>query len=234
MPFVFVHAGVVEGGLTSRLEISIPMVASDHEIEHIAPHIHAAASEEARRLEYAVPYHIATSLEVPRACVRADAIAREYDISSVTIDTDSLTGLMFGFDKHDCQKFLSPYLRKNILAGDPFECIDQRGVGSLMELALHKIRHSGADGSSGIVGSLFQSSEQHKNVAKREKGKILVGVCGEHGGNPNSVAYFNRQKVDFICVPPGKISACLISAAKAAVKESKARERAATVSWVPN
>ena len=214
--------GVVQGGLSSRLEISIPTVASDHEIEQIAPIIKAAAEEVIRDADCTVCYHIAASLEVPRSCMRADAIAHEYCTSSVTIDTDHLTWLMYGCDKHDCAMFLPTYKRLNIFPSDPFQTIDQRGVGSIMEVATTKVQagRRGEEGRMGLAG-LFQSTSPAVAAAKRDRGAVKVGVCGLHCRDPASVAYFSGQlKVDFIAPPAESVNVALILAAKAAIRES--------------
>lgn len=213
--------GLTPSGFTGRLEISIPTIASDHEIEQVAPVIKKAAELVMREEDYSVNYSVAASLEVPRSCMRADAIAQESDICSVTLDTDSLTGLVYGCDRHDCAKFLSTYKRLHIFPSDPFLTLDQRGVGSIMEIAASKVHTVEVDRSgAGLVG-LFRASSPVTAASKRNKGEVRIGVCGVHCSDPSSVAFFSRQlKMDFMAAPAANVNVSLVLAAKAAIKEA--------------
>mgnify|MGYP003387638313 CR=1 FL=1 len=101
-----------------------------------------------------------------------------------------------------------------IYTGNPFETIDKRGVGSIMELALHKIR------SSTGTGEKSSNRAYHTAGGRYERGELHMGVCGKHAGDPASIHYFNHLKMNFVSVPPKKLSVALLSAAKANVKES--------------
>ena len=107
----------ISGSAGCSLTLSIPLICSDHELELISPEIHSAAAQVMREQGYSVPYTLCSSMDTPRCCMRADAIAGEGDAGAVLFDTDSLTAYVYGFNSADCDQFLGTYIRKHILSG---------------------------------------------------------------------------------------------------------------------
>lgn len=188
------------GHTLGKIEILFPLVVSDNEIECIAPILKDAAEMVMHERGMKLEYHIGVSLEGPRCCIKADSIVKECAIDFVTFNTNRLTQLIYGFSEVDTGRFLNTYMNKHILATNPFKSIDRRGVGAMMELGINKIR----DASS----------------VHNKKPKLKIGICGEQGADPYSVAYYNGLKVNNISVPPTKISVAKISAAQAYIKEN--------------
>jgi pyruvate,orthophosphate dikinase len=137
-----------------------------------------------------VPYTIGTMIELPRACVTADEIARQADFFS--FGTNDLTQTVFGLSRDDAGKFLHFYLEKNILEDDPFVTIDIKGVGALMREAVEK--------------------------ARKEKPKLKIGICGEHGGEPRSVEFCHQIGLDYVSCSPFRVPIARLAAAQAALK----------------
>jgi pyruvate,orthophosphate dikinase len=128
-------------------------------------------------------------IEVPRGALTADKIAEE--ASFFSFGTNDLTQMTFGFSRDDSDKFLRPYVDQKILPGDPFESIDQEGVGLLMEMAIEK--------------------------AKRVRPDIKLGICGEHGGEPESVKYCHKIGLDYVSCSPFRVPIARLAAAQAAL-----------------
>lgn len=122
-------------GVAVKLKLMIPLVSTDHEVEEIAPVIRAAAAALFEARGKSVPFDMGCMIEVPRACLRADAIVEEGDISFVSFGTNDLTQMVYGFSRDDSERFLPYYIQKRLVRDDPFACLDVRGVGSLMTLA---------------------------------------------------------------------------------------------------
>jgi len=139
-------------------------------------------------------YMVGTMIEVPRAAVTAAAIAREAEFFS--FGTNDLTQMAFGFSRDDAGKFLPEYVEKKILPSDPFVSIDQDGVGALMELA--------AKGG------------------RKQRPKLKLGICGEHGGDPASVEFCHRIGLDYVSCSPFRVPIAKLAAAQAAVRGSAA------------
>lgn len=110
-------------GITCQIQIMIPLVCTDHEIECIAPVIKSAAQSVCERVGFAIDYKIGVMLEVPRALIRADSIVKEGDIEFVSIGTNDLTQFVYGFSRDDCNRFLPAYIEKHIFANNPFRTI---------------------------------------------------------------------------------------------------------------
>lgn len=136
-------------------EIMIPLVCSDFENEIVSATCNAAAERVFTQSGQAVNYKIGCMLEVPRALLRAETIAKDENIRFVSFGSNDLTQLIYGFSRDDTSRFLKTYLEKHILAHDPFVTIDRRGVGVLIEMATKKIKSSNP--------------------------KARIGICGEHG-----------------------------------------------------
>ena len=137
-----------------------------------------------------VDYKVGTMIELPRAALTADQIAVEADFFS--FGTNDLTQTTFGLSRDDAGAFLPNYLEGGILPEDPFVSVDQEGVGALIELAIQKGR----------------------SVNK----KLHLGVCGEHGGDPNSIEFFNAMGLDYVSCSPFRVPTALLSAAQVAIR----------------
>ena len=169
------------------VEIMHPLVGLGEELRRLRELTVRTASDEGE-LEYLV----GTMIELPRACVRADEIAEHADFFS--FGTNDLTQTALGLSRDDAGRFLSHYLETGILERDPFETIDQDGVGDLMELAVERGRRTRAD--------------------------LKLGICGEHGGEPKSVAFCHRLGLDYVSCSPFRVPLARLAAAQAALAEA--------------
>ena len=143
-----------------------------------------------------VEYHIGTMIEVPRGAMTADEIAEYAEFFS--FGTNDLTQTVFGISRDDA-KFLPAYVANKIWEHDPFARLDQKGVGGLMEIAVHKGRSVRPD--------------------------IKIGICGEHGGDPSSVEFCHRIGLDYVSCSPYRIPVATLAAARAAIKEKLSMEK---------
>ena len=135
-------------------------------------------------------YHVGTMIEIPRACLLADQIAEHADFFS--FGTNDLTQMGFGYSRDDAGKFLPVYLDQGVLEKDPFQTLDQEGVGQLVEIGAKKGRSA--------------------------KTKLGLGVCGEHGGDPASVIFFHKAGLDYVSCSPYRVPIARLAAAQAQVK----------------
>ncbi|MDQ3067624.1 MAG: pyruvate, phosphate dikinase, partial [Actinomycetota bacterium] len=174
------------GGQPPLVEIMIPLVGFGEELRRLRELTVRVAAEEGE-LEYLV----GTMIELPRACVRADEIAEHADFFS--FGTNDLTQTALGLSRDDAGRFLSHYLETGILERDPFETIDQAGVGDLMEIAVER--------------------------GRRIRPEIKLGICGEHGGEPKSVAFCQRLGLDYVSCSPYRVPLARLAAAQAALAE---------------
>jgi pyruvate,orthophosphate dikinase len=175
-------------GNTPLVEIMHPLVGFGEELRRLRAMTVATASEE-REIEY----QIGTMIELPRACVRADEIAEHADFFS--FGTNDLTQTALGFSRDDAEgKFLTRYLEDGVLERNPFETIDQGGVGDLMRIAV----------------------ERGRSV----KDDLKMGICGEHGGEPQSVAFCHELGLEYVSCSPYRVPLARLAAAQAALKES--------------
>jgi pyruvate, orthophosphate dikinase len=183
-------AGAVEGrtGDAPLVEIMHPLVGFAEELKRLRELTVRTAEEEGDGA-----YLCGTMIELPRACVRADEIAEHADFFS--FGTNDLTQTTLGFSRDDAEgKFLTHYLDDGILRQNPFETLDQSGVGELMELAVER--------------------------ARSVKAELKMGICGEHGGDPASVAFCHRLGLDYVSCSPYRVPLARLAAAQAALAES--------------
>jgi len=138
-------------------------------------------------------YKVGTMIEIPRACVTADEIAAEAEFFS--FGTNDLTQMTFGFSRDDANKFLPEYIEKGILEKDPFATIDIKGVGRLIKMGLEK--------------------------GRKTKENLKIGICGEHGGDPDSVEFCHMIGMDYVSCSPYRIPIARLAAAHAAIKGDK-------------
>jgi pyruvate,orthophosphate dikinase len=173
-------------------EIMIPLVGTAEEFVNQKKIVESVAKQVQKETGTRFPYLIGTMIEIPRACLVADRIAREAEFFS--FGTNDLTQTTFGFSRDDIGSFLPGYLEKGILPEDPFQSLDVEGVGSLVETGVRKGRTS--------------------------RPKLKVGVCGEHGGDPKSIAFFHRAGLDYVSCSPFRVPIARLSAAQAAIGQS--------------
>jgi pyruvate,orthophosphate dikinase len=175
-------------GNAPLVEIMHPLVAFEEELRRLRELTIRVAGEEGD-----LDYHVGTMIELPRACVRADEIARHADFFS--FGTNDLTQTALGFSRDDAEgKFLTSYLEDDVLERNPFEVLDEDGVGDLMRIAVER--------------------------GRGEKEKIKLGICGEHGGEPRSVAFCHRIGLDYVSCSPYRVPLARLAAAQAALVES--------------
>ncbi|MEK6777780.1 MAG: pyruvate, phosphate dikinase [bacterium] len=169
-------------------EVMIPLVGSRTELAHQREIVERVA-EEVKREKGKFPYTIGTMIEVPRACLVADKIAEVAEFFS--FGTNDLSQTTFGFSRDDIGSFLPEYLEKKIIPDDPFQSLDQEGVGQLMAMAVKKGRST------------------RKN--------LKIGICGEHGGDPRSVEFCHRIGLDYVSCSPFRVPIARLAAAHAAL-----------------
>jgi pyruvate,orthophosphate dikinase len=177
-------------------EIMIPLVGTVDELTILKKRAIAIAEECMKKAGVKVEYQIGTMIELPRACLVADKIAEEAEFFS--FGTNDLTQMTFGFSRDDIKGFMPTYLREKILPVDPFQSIDVNGVGQLMEMGVQKGRAS--------------RSAKHNQHLK-------VGICGEHGGDPDSVHFCHKIGMDYVSCSPFRVPIARLAAAQAALGE---------------
>jgi pyruvate,orthophosphate dikinase len=168
----------------------IPLVGHVNEFKNQAAIVHRVAAEVMKEKKIKFDYLVGTMIELPRAAVTADQIAAEAQFFS--FGTNDLTQTTFGFSRDDIGTFLPEYLDKKLLPQDPFQAIDQEGVGMLVRMACEKGRGARAD--------------------------IKLGICGEHGGDPSSVEFFHRTGLNYVSCSPFRVPIARLAAAQAALQ----------------
>lgn len=177
-------------GLNPLVEIMIPIVLSEKELAQLAADIEQIAEQFG--LERGMHFKIGTMIELPRACLVADKIAKHADFCS--FGTNDLTQTVFGISRDDAASYLPKYLESKIFNKDPFVEIDRDSVGILVNMAVQKIKETSP--------------------------AVKIGICGEHGGNPNSIKFFNDAGLDYVSCSPFRIPVAIIAAAKAALSRN--------------
>ena len=185
-------AQVVKAGKRVIPEIMIPLVGDPEELRRQRAEVESVATEVMKRLNVSVPYTIGTMIEVPRAAVLADEIAAFADFFS--FGTNDLTQMTFGYSRDDSGRFLPEYVESGILRQDPFVSIDTRGVGTLLQRAAF--------------------------AGRRAKPGLKIGICGEHGGDPASIAFFEVVGLDYVSCSPFRIPLARLAAARAALRRA--------------
>ena len=174
-------------------EIMIPLVGEVKELKFVKKVVVETADAEIAAAGADLKYEVGTMIEIPRACITADEIAKEADF--FCFGTNDLTQMTYGFSRDDAGKFLTAYYDCKIFENDPFAKLDQSGVGSLMEMAVAKGKASG------------------KN--------LHYGICGEHGGDPVSVEFCHKIGLDYVSCSPFRVPIARLAAAQAAIAEMK-------------
>lgn len=180
-------------GVETHPEIMVPLVGVVEEFKQQACVIRETAETLFKEQGDRIDYHVGTMIEVPRAALTADEIAKEADFFS--FGTNDLTQMTFGYSRDDVNTFLPIYLDKKILKVDPFQQLDQRGVGQLVQMGAEK--------------------------GRSVKPTIKLGICGEHGGDPSSVAFCHRVGLNYVSCSPFRVPIARLAAARAAVEDKK-------------
>jgi pyruvate,orthophosphate dikinase len=184
---------IAKQGKVVKPEIMVPLVSTIEELTYLKAYIKETADQLIAESGIELDYKIGTMVETPRAALTADEIGAEAEF--ISFGTNDLTQMTFGFSRDDAGKFLKEYKEKKILPSDPFAAVDQTGVGKLVELA----------------------TKQAQAVNK----DIIVGVCGEHGGEPTSIDFFHRAGLDYVSCSPFRIPVAIIAAAQAELRNRK-------------
>ena len=171
-------------------EIMIPLVGDVKELKYVKDFVVKTADAVIADAGIDLKYQVGTMIEIPRAALTADEIAKEADF--FCFGTNDLTQMTFGFSRDDAGKFLNAYYDTKIFENDPFAKLDQHGVGKLMELTL--------------------------KLGKPVNPKLHVGICGEHGGDPSSVEFCNKIGLDYVSCSPFRVPIARLAAAQAAIK----------------
>ncbi|KAK7363658.1 hypothetical protein VNO77_05808 [Canavalia gladiata] len=176
-------------GVTVLPEIMVPLIGTPQELRHQVSLIRNVADKVLSEMGSSLSYKVGTMIEVPRAALIADEIAKEAEFFS--FGTNDLTQMTFGYSRDDVGKFLPIYLSSGILQYDPFEVLDQKGVGQLIKICTEKGRAA--------------------------RSNLKVGICGEHGGEPSSVAFFAQIGLDYVSCSPFRVPIARLAAAQVAV-----------------
>jgi pyruvate,orthophosphate dikinase len=179
-------------GINVHPEIMIPLVGVDKELENQVKIVHEAAERIMAERNVKFEYLVGTMIEVPRAALTADEIAKVADFFS--FGTNDLTQLTMGLSRDDSGKFLNTYVEMEYYTADPFESIDRTGVGALIRMAVNK--------------------------GRSVKPKLKIGICGEHGGDPDSVEFCHTAGLDYVSCSPFRVPIARLAAARAAINDN--------------
>ncbi len=178
---------------TVKPEIMIPLVGEVKELKYVKDVVVATADEELKAAGVEMAYKVGTMIEIPRAALTADEIAREAEFFS--FGTNDLTQMTFGFSRDDAGKFLGAYYDKKIYENDPFARLDQVGVGKLVQMAA--------------------------TLGRQTRPDLHLGICGEHGGDPSSVEFCHKVGLDYVSCSPFRVPIARLAAAQAAIKSGE-------------
>jgi len=193
---------VTARGVKAIPEVMVPLVAAVTELKHQADIVRRVAAEVFAKAKREVPYLVGTMIELPRAALTADEIAEVAEFFSY--GTNDLTQTVFGLSRDDAGRFLPAYVEQGLLPADPFQVLDQRGVGKLVRLGIE--------------------------LGRSKRRDLKVGICGEHGGEPSSVMFCHEVGMNYVSCSPFRVPIARLAAAQAVLKESGVEDRtAATV-----
>jgi pyruvate,orthophosphate dikinase len=175
-------------------EIMIPLVGDVKEFKYVKDVVTAVADRIIAETGADLKYMVGTMIEIPRAALTADEIAQEAEFFS--FGTNDLTQMTFGFSRDDAGKFLDYYYNSKIYESDPFARLDQNGVGKLVQMAA--------------------------SLGRQTRPDLILGVCGEHGGDPTSVEFCHKVGLNYVSCSPYRVPVARLAAAQAAIKEKQA------------
>jgi len=181
---------VKNDGIDAKPEVMIPLVGTIRELQITCDMVRRVAGDVMKETGVDIPVIVGTMIELPRAALIADKLAEVAEFFS--FGTNDLTQMTFGYSRDDAGTFLPEYVDKKILSKDPFESIDQEGVGQLVKLGAERGRGKNA--------------------------KLKVGVCGEHGGDPDSIRFFRTCAFDYVSCSPYRVPVARLAAAQAALE----------------
>jgi pyruvate,orthophosphate dikinase len=183
-----------EKKIDAQAEIMIPLVGTKRELETLGEQVRQTMAEvvEKKKFKGKLDITVGTMIEIPRACLTADEIAADADFFS--FGTNDLTQMTFGFSRDDINTFLPDYLRQEILPRDPFQSLDTTGVGQLVDMAVKK--------------------------GRSVKKGLKCGICGEHGGDPDSIVFCHKVGLDYVSCSPFRVPIARLAAAQAALKHA--------------
>ncbi|MBR0301728.1 MAG: pyruvate, phosphate dikinase, partial [Bacilli bacterium] len=184
---------VTKKGIKVEPEIMVPLVLEVKELKFVKKIICDTADKIIKEAGVNLKYHVGTMIEIPRAALLSDEIAQEAEFFS--FGTNDLTQMTFGFSRDDAAKFLPDYYGAKILEEDPFKTLDQRGVGKLIDMSVKAGRSTRKD--------------------------LHIGVCGETGGEPNSIDFYHRVGLDYVSCSPFRVPVARLAAAQAAIRNKK-------------
>jgi pyruvate, orthophosphate dikinase len=173
----------------------IPLVGEAKELKYVKDVVVATADKIIKEAGIDMKYQVGTMIEIPRAALTAGEIAKEADFFSY--GTNDLTQMTFGFSRDDAGKFLDAYYDKKIYESDPFQHLDQKGVGRLVKLSAQE--------------------------GKAANPNLHLGICGEHGGDPTSVEFCHFAGLDYVSCSPFRVPIARLAAAQAAIKDKRAK-----------
>ena len=173
----------------------IPLTLDVKELKFVKAIVVKAADEVIKAAGVNMKYHVGTMIEIPRAALLSDEIAEEAEFFS--FGTNDLTQMTFGFSRDDASKFLPDYYANKILEEDPFKTLDQHGVGKLVKMSAE--------------------------LGRKTRPDLHLGVCGETGGEPNSIQFYHDVGLDYVSCSPFRVPVARLAAAQAAIK-SKAKK----------
>ena len=186
-------AQLTKEGVKVLPEVMIPLVGSATEYDHQEAIVRKVADEVMGKTGIEFPYLVGTMIEIPRACLTADEVAQKAEFFS--FGTNDLTQTTFGFSRDDIGGFLPTYIEEKILPHDPFQSLDQTGVGELIRIGVKKGRSVRKD--------------------------LKIGICGEHGGDPDSIDFCHRVGLDYVSCSPYRVPIARLSAAQAVIKNQE-------------
>ncbi|CCU77751.1 Pyruvate,phosphate dikinase [Halanaerobium saccharolyticum subsp. saccharolyticum DSM 6643] len=181
-----------EEGYEVKADIMIPLVGTDRELEIIREKAEEVAEGLLEDTDTDIYYTIGTMIEIPRAALLADRIAKYADFFS--FGTNDLTQMTYGFSRDDAGKFIGQYLEQEIFAKDPFQVLDQDGVGKLIENTV--------------------------KLGREEKPELKIGICGEHGGEPSSIEFCHKNNLNYVSCSPYRVPIARLAAAQSAIKNN--------------
>jgi len=178
-------------GVTVYPEIMLPIISAEQEFTILKDNVHKVANDVMQKKGMQIEYMIGTMIELPRAALIADKIAKHAEFFS--FGTNDLTQMTFGFSRDDVGSFVPDYLQKGILEKDPFQVLDQEGVGQLVEIGIKKGRST--------------------------RPALKVGICGEHGGNPQTIAFCHKVGMNYVSCSPFRVPIARLAAAQASLQQ---------------